>query len=670
MWWIVTAIGLTILIIFVPIWYLLRGTDQINKILIHRNKQIWFLIAIIVLVFIWFTAIEYIIWENWGNVYNTDYMNNSDDTNPIFLLYSIFYQTEKIHQISPFLWIKLFYVFVSLIGSILFTGMFIATITNSFQRRIEDSEKGRTRYSKLRNHDVIIGSNEILAAAILFLAEENKENKFVVVTNGNIEMTRRRVSKLEKNVLKRVIIYKSDILNSDYLNELCLKVCCRTVILGDGNSEGNDAANVATLKQLHKHIKDKCSGHNFRCYISYFDDNMLLNYCCNDKYADGHFNIYPFNFYEQWTDKIWGYGQLYNDILKKNENKSLQSVFASLTPVFDEATYALHIVVIGFSTMAIELVKTAVKVAHFAGYNEQKQTGKTLITIITDDKSAVNRFQVKYRLLSQVPDVDCEYENCDINSADCYDLLSRYAASEYDRLYLAICSNETSANITLANNLPSDIYKYSIPTLVYQKEFTDAEDCYFNKHLRNRKNIQIFGAYNSYVNLDGALEEAMALRYCYRNGGTLAGDTEQMSEKALNKWFGAHWDNTRRRWLATVNAMHNMMTSAHLRFVNIENQPEIDNVTVDQFKDAVASVVQYQYIAWNILAGYMPGDITKASEWTLKKVNTLYPLSILVANQDINDSAKERIKDVEDECKSILCWLKVNNFELKKQDNG
>lgn len=646
-------------------WCSFFRTDLIDKVLIHKNRQLWAITIVIIIVFILLTSIKSVI------------SSNTNDPDSIFFLYDIFSQNTGIYPHGENIWIQAFYMLVSLTGTILLSGAFIATITNSFMRRIDDSQNGRTRYSRLRNHDVIIGANEILISVIKYLIHEsgakesknkenessktyitaNKKNKIVIVSNKDIEEIHRQLSVLNSKIRERIIIYRSDISTEEYIGTLCLKKCRRIVVLGDCSIEESDAENLIVLKRVHEYVRKLNTDRIFQCFISYYDDNILLNYCCHDDTTDPNFRICPFNFHAQWADKIWGYGQIHRLM-----DPSTSTGFTPLTPISDDVDYSLHVVVLGLSTMAIELVKTVAKVAHFANFDESTQRGKTLVTIISDDRTRFNRFHVRYRMLNEIPDIDFEHLDFDINSRECMDLLTQYAASEHSRLYIAICSDNMSDNIILANNLPSDVYKYSVPTIVYQKRFLDIDDYVFRKHLHKEKKVRPFGAYDSYIDLLAPLDEACKLKSLYRRAKKNGLAVQITYDEAQSEWFSAHWDNVRQRWLAIVNSMYNMLNTSEIHLSS--NVSENSILSIDQFTEILAPLLQRQYIAWNAIAGYTPGVITRSSEWMLKKVNTLYTLTELKSHENDNIDIKNRVSEIRRECVSILSWLYELDFKV------
>ena len=672
-------------------WFFFWRTNQIDRILSHKNRQLVAVFSIIFIVLALLMSIENVISED------------MDKANAWSHLYGLFSQTVGAYSYNdnnsnPKQ--QIFYIIVSLTGAVLFSGAFVATITNSLLRRIDDSEKGMARYRNLRNHDIVIGANELLPSVVLYLTsnEVRKDaarkgfferlllkpsklfasKKILIVTHKDTDEVQAQLAKMDLNHSGKIIIYRDDISASKYLEDICLNRCNRVVIIGDRDVENGDADNVATLKRIHNQAKRyyKESEHGRReiqCFVSYYNDNMVLNFCCNPDNRDAAFHIYPFNFHSLWADNVWGYGQLDADMEWENGNE----FFKPLRPVDDGEEYSLHIVILGFSVMAVELVKTAVKVAHFSNFNEKNNKGKTLITVITNNKARVNRFNVLYGTLDKLPDIDLEFKDHDVNSKECLDLLAGYAETEAEKMYIAICSDNMNDNIALANNMPCAIYSHSIPVLVYQDEFQDAVDCILRKHLREGNNIKVFGAYNSFVDLTATFSEASSLKYIYRQIGKLCKDStpEQiylklkegervlsiMPENAITEWFKEHFDNVRRRWLAIVNAMSNMMASAKYRIVKGGEPADIDFA---EFMKTLSPVMQRQYIAWNILAGYTPGKVTEPNDWLLRKVRTLHTSYVLKSVKEKDAEIKERIEEIEKECLTILLWLHENNYHI------
>lgn len=680
------------------VWFFFWRTNQIDRILSHKNRQIFVLLFIIFIVLAVLVAIENVISGNmdttdaWSHLYGLfsqtvgAYSNNNNNAN-----------TNQKQQI--------FYIIVSLTGAVLFSGAFVATITNSLLRRIDDSEKGMARYRNLRNHDIVIGANELLPSVVLYLTstEVRKDaarkgvfgrlllkpsklfasKKILIVTHKDTEGVQAQLAKINLNHSGKIIIYRDNISASKYLEDICLNRCNRVVIIGDSDVENGDAENVATLKRIHNQAKKyyKESEHGRReiqCFISYYNDGMVVNFCGNRDNRDAAFHIYPFNFHALWADNVWGYGQLDANMDKWKSGNG----FMPLRAVDDGGKYSLHIVILGFSVMAMELVKTAVKVAHFSNYDENDDKGKTLITVITNNKARVNRFNVRYGTLDKLPDIKLEFIDYDINSKECLDLLARFAEDEAGKMYVAICSDNMNDNIALANNMPCAVYSHSVPVLVYQDEFQDAVDCILRKHLKEGNNIKVFGAYNTMVNLKATFSDAILLKYIYSQIGKLCESStpEEIYLKlkagesiftiipgnARTEWFKEGFDNVRRRWLAIVNAMSNMIASAKYRIVTSGESAEIDFA---EFMETMSPVMQRQYIAWNILAGYTPEKVTEPNDWLLRKVRTLNTLDILKPMKEKDVKIKERIEEIEKECLTVLLWLHEYNFTLEQYDN-
>ena len=112
--------------------------------------------------------------------------------------------------------------------------------------------------------------------------------------------------------------------------------------------------------------------------------------------------------------------------------------------------------------------------------------------------------------------------------------------------------------------------------------------------------------------------------------------------------------------------MSNRIASAKYRIVTSGESAEIDFA---EFMETMSPVMQRQYIAWNILAGYTPEKVTEPNDWLLRKVRTLNTLDILKPMKEKDVEIKERIEEIEKGCLTILLWLHEYNFTLAQYDN-
>ena len=200
----IVFIGIVMLIL----WYHYRCSDELDKVIKSPQKQIWGLVGLMTIILIVFIIIQNLLSEN----------ESAEDT--FFLIYGLFSQTLEAYNIDNNTTMQIFYLIISAIGAIFFSGVLISTITNGFMRRIEDLNNGKVRYKSLSNHDVIIGSNEILLSVINYLSYKNTSNKIVIVSNNDIGELAEIVESLDVKVRNRIILYKDNILNESFLDSI------------------------------------------------------------------------------------------------------------------------------------------------------------------------------------------------------------------------------------------------------------------------------------------------------------------------------------------------------------------------------------------------------------------------------------------------------------------
>ena len=134
-------------------------------------------------------------------------------------------------------------------------------------------------------------------------------------------------------------------------------------------------------------------------------------------------NLYyrPFNFYELWSRRLWG---LYRDektrmsgdydLLDFVRTDESLSTFASRS-----SDYYVHLVIVGFNRMGRALLLEALRVCHYANYDDSKtpeQRVKTRITVVDRYMDKLkDTFEAQFpNIGTQIYDIDVDYVNDDI----------------------------------------------------------------------------------------------------------------------------------------------------------------------------------------------------------------------------------------------------------------
>lgn len=646
-------------VILIILWYHYKCSDELDKIIRSPQKQIWGLIGIMTIILIIFIIIQNLLSEK------------EPTGNAFFLIYGLFSQTLEAYNIDTNTTMQIFYLIISAIGAIFFSGVLISTITNGFMRRIEDLNNGKVRYKSLYNHDVIIGSNEILLSVIKFLSYNNTSNKIVIVSNNKIDKLTNTIESLDTKIRNRIILYKDNILNKSFLASIEFVKCNRIVIIGDKPLNLCDSDNITILSILHKYAIDNPKRDKaLDCFVSYKDDYMLLNYCRNAE--AGKIHIIAFNYYSLWADRVFGYGQLYNNmhnVLHNKKSKKLSNIFdySPIIPI-KEGEYCAHIVILGFNNVAAEIVKSLIKNAHFDCFDEKNRKGRTIISVISNNTVEIARFKIRYHY-EYIQDIELRFIEINNKSTDCLKIIDGYASEYKEKLYIVIADLNIEHNILIANNLPLSVKRMELPVLVYYNHFN--QYVYPLNNIGNKiKHIQLMGFTNSFINLSGALNEAKALRYVHilkkDFGHDKASDfvfDDKTNAKIDEVWFGnetskGQIDNPRQLILSTINSLMNLIDSLGLELCTLDESEEMD----EQFINRFCQILHRQEIAWHIMAGYYPGD--KDDEYEFKIVSTLIPLSKI--------SDKEKIKlqteRLRGKCREILIWLELNSLGLRRKN--
>ena len=152
--WLLTFITTTVLFLVFGYWYKYKCTDQIDKIIMNPTKQMLCLLLCVFLVFVFLIFI------------GSYALDDTEDISAIVRLYGLFSQTTSAYNPGDSTSLQLYYLFVSALGAVFFSGILVSTITNSILRRVEEYKIGKIHYNSLNKHAIIIGANEAIAAAV------------------------------------------------------------------------------------------------------------------------------------------------------------------------------------------------------------------------------------------------------------------------------------------------------------------------------------------------------------------------------------------------------------------------------------------------------------------------------------------------------------------------
>ena len=192
--WLLTFITILILLLVFGYWYKYKCTDQIDKIIMNPTKQMLCLLLCVFLVFAFLIFI------------GSYALEDTEDISAIVKLYGLFSQTTSAYNLGESTGLQLYYLFVSALGAVFFSGILVSTITNSILRRVEEYKIGKIHYNSLNKHDIIIGANEAIAAIVKSL--EGNNNKIIIISDKPANDVKKMLYRIDsKKVSKHIIIY-------------------------------------------------------------------------------------------------------------------------------------------------------------------------------------------------------------------------------------------------------------------------------------------------------------------------------------------------------------------------------------------------------------------------------------------------------------------------------
>ena len=552
---------------------------------------------------------------------------------------------------------------VSTLGSIFLSGILISTITNSFER-MSDSWRSGFSYYNLKNHIVIIGSDQMVYGLVNQLCENSKQT-IVVMTSTDVEQMRNALwaslkNKKDKN---RIVVNYGHRDSEIFLKKINIAHASEVYLLGDTSEFDNiesyhDSLNVQSLTLISKLCKEVGNTNRLKCHVlfDYKTTYHIFQYADLNTEITEYIDFHPFNFYDFWARKVLvaGYSKEGNILYKPLDYIPITS---------KDSDKFIHLIVIGMSQMGQAMALQAAHIAHFPNYKKVK----TKITFIdSNGKEEMNEFKQKCGELFKVShstfiDADAWLE-AELNKKDGKDVnhekmftteyhiaddykhlvaeedkdkdfidvewefikghdhnpvvqrrLSKYIEDENAIITVAVCLNITHMSLRSAMSLPKKYYENNIPILVQQRKTSTMVSTlngegFDNDHRQNLlyKNIQPFGMVTECYDLHmvSSVEICKRISYIYDHFFTYDNLAVQIDMTKANQI----WDNTviSKRW-SNIFAAASIPTK--LRCIGIDwdiNDPcDLDDLTEDQ----VSLLAEIEHNRWNIeelLLGYRP----------------------------------------------------------------
>ena len=330
---------------------------------------------------------------------------------------------------------------IAILGVFLLNGLLVSSIIGWIDSRKEKWQNGSLRY-KLKHlgknkFAVIIGANEIAASVIQNLLTPKKngelnfhsegDNKYVVLqTSRDIQEVRNVLeSRLSKDDLKKVIIYRALRDSEGELKELHIEHATEVYILGetsliDGGESYHDAINMKCVNIV-AHILNEAKHqgklpqdwHRKVCKVLFEYQTTYSIFLFSDvsEEINKYLVFIPFNRCESWARRVMtggGFCRCVGDKVKTLNNDYMPLDGDGIKKDSDEH---VHLIVVGMSKMGVAMGVQALLQAHYINYAAAEKEGniekmkmrRTRLTFIdTNADSERNFFIGRYQNLFNI----------------------------------------------------------------------------------------------------------------------------------------------------------------------------------------------------------------------------------------------------------------------------
>ncbi|MDD3194892.1 MAG: hypothetical protein PHU68_03730 [Paludibacter sp.] len=386
---------------------------------------------------------------------------------------------------------RFFVYLISIAGSVLLGGVLISTLSNIFERRVEDAEKGLLRY-KFVDHVVVIGYNESTTGLIKQLADDPRYAGSVFVLHTNIEAAKVRLllsAGLSTGLNKRVVIYYGRRDSREEVELLSPPTARELYILNEADDPDSDSLNMDCMKWVALSCRRR-SGDKLRCHVIFRNQTTVSAFYRADLSGEIReaVEFYPLVYHEIFA----------RHVLVDNQVNDGEFVYPSLDriPIDEHSGNYVHLIIFRMTDMGITMGMQAAHIAHYPNYQKRK----TKITFV--DSSAEKRMHqlsARYQSLFDVSESyflragdSQEFIRNPTNPAYAYlgdftdtrfyfvegsaempevrTLLEKWVADNDALVTIAVCNEHMHQSIADGMFLPRTVYEQNVPVLIYQKD--------------------------------------------------------------------------------------------------------------------------------------------------------------------------------------------------------
>lgn len=561
---------------------------------------------------------------------------------------------------------------VTITGAVFFTAMLITVLGNIVGNRIENFKKGRVRY-RFDDHVLVLGANSMLVNMLREFIQTgvHQNRKIVVLTTQDTENLHDKilsdVPEMEEK-LDVTWLNGSRIIDQT-LRNVQIDEAYSIYILGEDDEIDHDSINLECWNLIKSVCKDVRRA--VQCYlvVDRVSTYHVLQFGKKEKDTWLYLNI--INSLENWAQRV-----LVSREYDAQCGCSTDAVRCRFPAIDREGIKAdseetVRFVICGMTQMSYAMASTVAHIAHFPNFKDGKNRTK-ICFIAPNIREEMDFFLghydnifrlshashiywdkagMKQRETLRTPsaeygdflDIEWEFIDGSIESDNIRSLLSEWTCSKKEYLTMALCENESDANVAAALYLPEAIYAKHIPVFVYQPR--SGEVLKYAHKTERYGNIYPFGMKDECYDplFRKRIVKAKRINYLYQlaNNGL---KYEGMAEFSV---LEKYWDTE----LAYVFKLSNLYAanSIPIKLRSVGLDP--DNVDGDTFLSPsdIASLSEVEHNRWNmerLLLGTQPMFASKRHK--INDMLTNPDPDVVKQGKDINRYLKDNFyhKDI------------------------
>ena len=389
---------------------------------------------------------------------------------------------------------------ITMTGAVIFTAMLITVLGNIISNRIDDFKKGRVRY-RFDDHILVLGANSMLVNMLKeFVQTGIHEGKKIVVltTQDTLELHDRIVSYIPglQDVLDITFLNGSRVVEQT-LENVQVGEAHSIYILGEDNEIDHDSVNLQSWDLVRKLCSEVTGTKQCYLVVDRMSTYHVLQY--GKKPVDTHLYLNIIHSLENWAQRVLVSREYQFDGIEGNLSSE-----AGRYPAIDRkgidrnSSKTVRFVIYGMTQMSYAMASTVAHIAHYPNFVKDRSKKTKICFVAPDIREEMDYFLGHYDNLFQLSkatcfsgkdeksplvaspvrtpradlgdflDIEWEFIDASIESAQFRDHLTQWAMNDDEYLTLAICNNESDANMAAALYLPEIIYVKDIPVFVYQ----------------------------------------------------------------------------------------------------------------------------------------------------------------------------------------------------------